>query len=107
MAGDAVGAVDLTLANASAAGTTAGAPTPLSMGPETGSAPAPAAPQPGQPPVGKAANPPVAPHAAIPSVGTHKTASPSKHENPAHGMAESPPKRGGTATGNRYDGFFK
>jgi hypothetical protein len=84
------GKVALTIAQASAAGTTAGAPTPMSVGPQQNTAVgsnqpqqgAPAgAPQPPQPPQGR---PSVAPHAGVQSVGTHPSASPFKRANPVH-----------------------
>lgn len=72
---------NLTLAQASALGTTPGAPTPMSVG-----APAPGSTA-GQAPVGAPpVNPVVAPHAAAVSVGTHQSASPAKRGNPPHGM---------------------
>jgi hypothetical protein len=76
--------VALNLANASAAGTTAGAPAPMSLA-------APTAP-PGTPPVapppttGPPQRGPVAPHAGARSIGTHQSRSPNKRANPPHGM---------------------
>jgi hypothetical protein len=79
----------MTLANASAAGTTAGAPTPLSMGPQPGAQQsAPQAPPTGGPP----ANPVVQKH-AVKSVGTHQSASLFKRGNPTHGMSKQVPSR--------------
>jgi hypothetical protein len=71
------GKVALTIANASAAGTTAGAPTPMSVGPQVNTAVGSNQPPP-------SARPPVAPHAGIQSVGTHPSASFAKRSNPAH-----------------------
>jgi hypothetical protein len=85
-AGAAVTNGKATLAQASAAGTTIGAPTPLSVG-----APPPVAVQPpAMPPIGATApvNPPVAPHVQQQSVGTHQRASPLKRGNPTFGMSK-------------------
>jgi len=84
-AGAAVKNGQATLAQASAAGTTIGAPTPLSVG-----APPPAPVQPpAMPPIGATApaNPPIAPHGQMQSVGTHQSASPLKRGNPTFGMS--------------------
>ena len=79
------GKVALNIANASAAGTTAGAPTPMSVGPQQNTAvgsnqPPQGAPQGAPPP----ARPPVVPHGGIQSVGTHPSASLAKRSNPTH-----------------------
>lgn len=98
----------LTLAQASAMGTTQGAPVmQIAKGPPggsglPGSGPPPAAPGNAQqppgvgaappapaagPPVGVAANPVVAAHAQ-PSVGTHLSRSPNKRADPTHGWSK-------------------
>lgn len=75
----------LTLANASAMGTAAGAPAAMNVGPP----PAPAAPPPGAPPAGgPPARPAVDTHAGEVSVGTHQSANPFKRGNPPHGMSQ-------------------
>lgn len=94
----------MSLAQTSAMGTTAGAPVANSMGPPAGSGlpgagPAPA--MPGQnpiptpgvdsgPPIGPPTppNPVVAPHAKAKSVGTHASRSAHKRGNPTHGMSK-------------------
>jgi len=84
----------VTLAEASAAGTTEGAPTPLSMGAAPGTGlpgtnnPAPQAPPAAPSAGGPPANPPVAPHNAQRSVGTHQSRSPNKRGNPTFGMSK-------------------
>lgn len=82
----------LLLAQASAAGTTVGAPTPLSMGAQPGAtaqAPQAGPPQgpPQAPPAGAPANPVVQAHAQR-SVGTHPSQSPQKRGNPTFGMSK-------------------
>jgi hypothetical protein len=93
----------MTLAQASAMGTTQGAPVmQIAKGPPAGSGlpgsgPPPAQPGQDQQPPGvtattpaaggpKVANPVVAPHRGQPSVGTHPSKSPNKQVNPVHGM---------------------
>jgi hypothetical protein len=78
------GKVALTIANASAAGTTAGAPTPMSVGPQQDSAVGSNQPPQGVPPGAPPPRPPVAPHAGVQSVGTHPSASFAKRGNPTH-----------------------
>jgi hypothetical protein len=90
----------MTLAEASAMGTTAGAPAlSTSKGPPPGSGapgsgPASALPgqdQQGPAPIGGPApnRPVVAAHFDTPSVGTHPSASPRKQSNPPHGMSDA------------------
>ena len=74
------GKVTLNIANASAAGTAAGAPTPLSMGAQKNTAAGSNQPQQDAPPPRS----PVAPHAGVQSVGTHPSASFAKRDNPTH-----------------------
>lgn len=99
----------MTLAQASAMGTTQGAPVmQIAKGPPAGSGlpgsgPPPANPgqaqqPPGAPAPGSAttpaaggpvvANPVVGPHSGKQSVGTHASRSPTKRVNPTHGMAQ-------------------